>query len=181
MSIWKILGLPVAAPQLKGGADTEAVRKIVAALDQLEPQTARYLACFAYILGRVAHADLSISEEETWKMEQIVTEVGALSGEQSVIVVQMAKMQNVLFGGTENFLVTREFNKLANREQKLHLLHCLFAVSSADESISTAEASEIRQIGRELLLDDREVVAARSAYRDYLAVLKKPQESPGEP
>ena len=86
----------------------------------------------------------------------------------------MAKSQNLLFGGTENYLVTRELNRIASREQKLALLDCLFAVSAADESISTVEDNVIRQIAAELRLEHREFIEVRSRFRDHLAVLKKP-------
>ena len=85
----------------------------------------------------------------------------------------MAKAQNLLFGGTENFLVTREFNKMTTREQKLALLACLFEVSASDDSISTAEDSEIRQIAAEINLEHRDFIAVRYAFRDRLSVLKK--------
>ena len=175
MSIWRFFSLQKEDSEGGSAAETETVRKIVKALDLLAPERARFLAAFAYILSRVAHADLDISEEETRKMEGIVTELGSLPVEQAVVVVQMAKTQSLLFGETENFLVTREFNKLATREQKIRLLECLFAVSSSDESISTRENSEIRLIARELLLDHKDLVAVRSSYREHLAVLKKPK------
>ena len=41
--------------------ETETVRKIVAALDSMEPERARFIAAFAFILCRVARADLHIS------------------------------------------------------------------------------------------------------------------------
>ncbi len=106
-------------------------------------------------------------------MARIVMDHGELSEEQAVIVVQMAKSQNLLFGGTENFLVTREMSRIATRAQKLALLDCLFAVSAADDSISTAEDNVIRQIATELLLEHADFISVRSRYRDHLAVLKK--------
>jgi uncharacterized tellurite resistance protein B-like protein len=157
-------------------ADTETVRKIVKSLDRLEPERARYIASYAYLLSRVAHADLDISEDETKSMERLVMERGGLPEEQAILVVQMAKTQSLLFGGTENFLVTAEFNKLASREQKLGLLHCLFTVSSADESISTVEDNEIRRISKELMLEHSDFIQARLAYRHHLAVLRKPPQ-----
>ena len=175
MSILRFLGF--APTEETGGgssAETETVRRIVAELDQLDPERARYVAAFAYILSRVAHADLEISGEETRAMERIVTEQGKLPRDQAIIVVQMAKTQSLLFGGTENFLVTREFNRLAGRDQKLALLDCLFAVSAADASISTAEGNVIRQIADELQLDHRDYAEARTRHREYLAVLKPP-------
>ena len=110
-------------------------------------------------------------------MERIVRELGGLPEEQAILVVQMAKTQSLLFAGTENFLVTREFNQLASREEKLKLLECLFAVSSADASISAEENHEIRRIASELNLEHQDVVAVRAAYREHLAVLKPPPGS----
>ena len=157
-------------------ADTETVRKIAAALDRLDPDRARYIAAFAYILSRVARADLSISEEELREMERLVREKGGLPEEQAVMVVQMAKTQSILFGGVENFLVTREFDKIATREQKIALLHCLYAVSAADGSISSAEDTTIRAIADELHLDRAEFIAVKSAYGGRIASRNRPGE-----
>ena len=177
MTILEFLGLKkesleVARAQPEG-PETETVRKIIAQLDQLEPEKARYIAAFAYILSRVAHADLGISEEETREMERIVKEQAGLAQEEVILVVQMAKTQNRLFGGTENFLVTREFNKIASRDQKIALLHCLFAVSSSDKTVSVVEESEIRQIASELKLRHKDFIDVRLRYRHHLAVLKQ--------
>jgi uncharacterized tellurite resistance protein B-like protein len=177
MSLYKFLGLGKQADSETPSTETETVRKITRALDQMDPKQAHYIAVFAYILGRVAHADLEISEEESREMERTVMEMGQLPEEQAIIVVQIAKTQNLLFGGTENYLVTREFNKVATREQKIALLHCLFAVSSTDEDISSEENREIRQITAELNLEHRDFIAVRSDYRHHLSVLKKEKDA----
>ena len=67
-----------------------------------------------------------------------------------MLVVEIAKGQARLFGGTENYLVTREFREIATAEQRLELLDCLFAVAAADGAISTAEESQSGQIAKEL-------------------------------
>ena len=149
------------------------IREISDSLDELEPSEAKYIASFAYVLGRVAHADLDISDEEVREMERIVQGLGHLSEEQAVLVVQIAQTQNKIFGGTENFVVTREFRNIATREQKAALLDCLFAVSSSDASISSVEDNEIRRVSREIGLDHRDFIAARSTYKEHLEVLKK--------
>jgi uncharacterized tellurite resistance protein B-like protein len=160
--------------------ETESVRKIIRALDQLDAERAKFIAAFAYLLGRAARADLNISEEETRTMERIVQERGQLPEEQAIIVVQIAKTQNLLFGGTENYLVTREFNKVASHDEKVALLHCLFAVAAADESISTVEDNEISQIADELRIEHKDFISIRSQFRNYLAVLKEsPKIPPG--
>jgi len=153
--------------------ETDTVRKIVRQLDQLEPQRARYIAAFAYILSRVARADMNISEVESREMERQVTSLSGLPPQQAILVVQIAKTQAILFGGTENFLVTHEFNEMASREQKLALLTCLFAVAAADQVVSGVEEREIRLINDELQLTHDDFISARLKYRQYLAVLKE--------
>ena len=175
--ILKFLGWSGAPEADLGLGETETVRKIVRQLDQLEPDQGRYVAAFAYILGRVARADLEVSEAETAAMERIVAEKASLPTGQAILVVQMAKSQNRLFGGTESYLVTREFNKIASRPQKLALLRCLYAVCAADRSISVQEDNEIRQISRELHLDHRSFINIRREFREHLAVLKKPADT----
>jgi uncharacterized tellurite resistance protein B-like protein len=174
VSILKFFQSKKDKPEIDDSGETETVRKIVSTLDQLEPEQAKYIAAFAYLLGRVANADLNISEEETREMERLVIQQGKIPEAQAVLVVQMAKSHAQLFGGTENFLVTREFNEMASRQQKISLLRCLFAVSAADQSISTVEDNEVRQIASELLLDHEEYTAVKAEFRDHLAVLKKP-------
>jgi uncharacterized tellurite resistance protein B-like protein len=179
MSILKFLGLksdPSGAPS-GDAAETATVRKIIAELDHLDQEQARYVAAFAYVLSRVAHADLKISDEETRVMERIVTDVGGLPESQALIVVQMAKTQTLIFGGTENYLVTREFNRLADRDKKLALLRCLFAVSAADDHVSTAEDAVIRKIANEMLLDHKDFIAVRREFRDQLGVLKSENDA----
>jgi uncharacterized tellurite resistance protein B-like protein len=176
MSILKLFGISGGdRDEASDPVQTETVRKIVAELDHLPPQRARFVAAFAYILSRVAHADMSISDDETRAMERVLVERGHLPEQQAVIVVQMAKTQNLLLGGTENYVVTREYNRLASHDEKLALLECLFAVSAADQSVSTIEANVIRQIADELKLEHREYVEVRSKFRDHLAVLKPPR------
>lgn len=175
MSILDLFGFKKELPQ-GGAAQTETVRKIIEALDRQEPERARYLAAFAYILSRVARADLKVSLEETRAMERVVMEQGAVPEDQAVIIVQIAKHQNLLFGATEDFLVTREFNKISTHEQKLALLDCLFGVAAAENLVSLAEDNEIRQIASELGLAHQDFIAIRSRYRDRLSVLQKNRE-----
>ena len=69
-----------AADRPRGASgDTETVRTIVRELESLPPERARYLAAFAFILARVANADLEISDDEIRRMEQILREVGHLT------------------------------------------------------------------------------------------------------
>jgi len=167
----RLLGGHGAAPRGFEG-ETETVRKIVRELDALPRERARWVAAFAFILSRVANADLEITDAETRAMERIVVEQAHLPEEQAVLAVQIAKSQNRLFGGTENFLVTREFKEIASREERLKLLSCLFAVAAADGSIASGEETVIRQIASELTLTPAEFDAARAPYAAQREILR---------
>jgi uncharacterized tellurite resistance protein B-like protein len=150
--------------------DSETIRRIAADLDRLDPDRARYIAGFAFVLSRVAHADHEVSDEETAAMERLVREKGHLPDAQAALVVQMARTQQMLFGATDDFLVTRELGRVAPYDDKVALIDCLFAVAAADEKIFAAEADEIGRIARELRVEQPDVSRLRSAYRDYLVV-----------
>ena len=178
MSILEFLGLSGRADPASAASEgrapdaADAVRRIVGELEAIPEDRARYLAGFAYILGRAAHADAHISDEETRKMEEIVQVLGHVPEAQAVLVVEIAKNQVRLFGGTEAFLVTRQFREVSDKVQRMELLECVFAVSAADESITVAEEGQARQISRELGLTHREFVAARAAFAEHIEALK---------
>jgi len=176
MSILRWLGLNQAPSG--PAAETETVRKIAAALDGMDEAEARFVAAFAYVLSRVAGADMNISAAETATMERLVREKAGFGEAEAVLVVQIAKAQHRLFSGSENFLVTREFARMATREDKMTLLDALFAVSSADQSILQREDAEIGKIASELGLDHGDFIAVKSRYRQYLEVLKRDDPAP---
>ncbi len=169
MSILDLLGLGARRRE----DENDVVRRIGRELDSMDPAAARYIALFAFLLARVATVDQDISGEETREMERVVEAFGRLSGAKAALVVEIAKVQNRLFGETQNFLAAREFRDIASEEQKRELLHCMFAVSAADGSISVAEEETIREVARELVLTNADYIAIRSAYREKRAVLRR--------
>ncbi len=166
----RVLGL--ADSGSAGRGDTETVRRIAGQLERLPEEKARYLASFAYVLARIAFADLRIDDSEIDEMERIVRELAHLSDGEAALVVQIAKAQAQHLGGTENYVVTREFRELASKEQRAELLECIYAVAAADGSISSEETAEIQAIAEELGFSRPEANALRSAYRDKLSVLQ---------
>ena len=173
MSLLRFLGLGGEEKEGKGsserGNETATVRKIASRLERLDPETAKYLAGFAYVLARVAHADLSIDSDETSEMERIVSQISDLAPEETSLVVEIAKSQARLLGGTENYVVTRQFRQISTREQRVKLLECLYAVAAADGSITGPESNEIVAIAEELGFTRPEAIALRSAYREKLS------------
>lgn len=170
MSLLRFLGLE-SKPNPR--SETETVRRIAAQLEQLTPDTAKFLASFAYVLARLANADLDIDPRETAEMEKSVKALAALSDAEAVLVVQIAQSQAKLLGGTENYIVTREFRDVSTKEQRGQLLQCLYAVAAADGTISTEESAEIVAIGEELGFTRAESNSLRSLYRDKLAEFQR--------
>jgi uncharacterized tellurite resistance protein B-like protein len=171
LSLLRFLGLSGARESSE--SDTETVRRIAAQLDRLEPEKARYLAAFAYVLARLANADLHIDETEESEMRQIAKRIAHLSDAEAALVVEIAKTQTKTLGGTQDYVVTRQFREISTREQRGELLECLYAVAAADGTISGEESAEIVKIGEELGFTRPESNSLRTRYRDKLAEFQK--------
>lgn len=166
MSLRGWLGLSEDASEAPIGGLEEIER----ALDGLEPERARFIACFAYILGRVARADHQVTDQERTEMSRIIAGHAAITPEQAAIAAGIATAHGLKHGGTEDFLVTREFARLTDRDQRLALLDCLYALSSVDRPIITLEDNEVRRIASELKLEHADFIRARTAYVQHLRV-----------
>jgi uncharacterized tellurite resistance protein B-like protein len=185
MALRRFLGLRpnTAAPSAKaaaaGAEETATVRRIVAKLEALEPEQRRHLAGFAYVLSRAAHADLEIDQSETELMEQILVRIGGLPEAQAVLAVEIAKHQTQLYGGTEDYLVTREFASRATEEQRLGLMESCFAVVASDHRISAEEYAEMTQIASELGLYQAQLNVIRREYTHHLEAIQRMRGLPG--
>ena len=85
----------------------------------MPPDQARLIASAAYTLARAANADLDISDDETAAIEHELQVDEALDEATAVLVTEMAKLQAKTVGGTEDYVVTREFKALADEQQRL--------------------------------------------------------------
>ena len=90
----------------------------------------------------------------------------------SVIVVEMAKLQARAVGGTEDFVVTREFRSLASVEQRIDVLRACFAIGAASGTISAEESAVVNQIANELDLDPSIVSRVRAEFHDKLSAVR---------
>jgi uncharacterized tellurite resistance protein B-like protein len=160
-------------PGVDESADTQAVRRIVDELAALPPERARYLAAFAYILTRAAAADLEISDFEERTIEHIVEEHGGLTESQAVLVAQVARNQEVLFGATEDYLVTRQFRQISTPEQRLELLRCCYMVGAADDTITNDESDTLQEIAKELDVEPADVKTIRHEFEPKLAAIQE--------
>jgi len=172
VSLFRFLGFGESGGNAREVGDTESVRRIAAKLERLDPRRAKYLAAFAYVLARVAYADLEIDASETAEIERSLAAISDLSESEIALAVEIAKSQARLLGGTENYVVTREFRENSTPEQRAQLLQCLYAVAAADGTISSVESSEIVGIAEELGFTRMEANALKIQYREKLSVLR---------
>ena len=154
--------------------DQAPLRGLIESLEHLEPGRARHLARFAYLLGRMAHADQHVSPEETRAMEALVVQEGGLTSDQAAVVVGLARSAHLMFGSTADFEVAREFAEEATYDQKLALARCLFRVGATDQAISVAEESEIHRISTHLKIQPQDLTSLRVSHARFL-----PGLSPG--
>lgn len=152
--------------------DTATVRRIVGELDAMPRDRARFLAAFAYILTRAASADLDLSDPEETTIEQLLEEHGGLPGAQAVLVAELARTQSLLYGGTEDYLVTRQFRELSTDEERLALLRCCYVVSAADDTITIDESDVLQEIAHELDVEKHAVNAIRNEFAPKLSTMQ---------
>jgi uncharacterized tellurite resistance protein B-like protein len=167
-SFWNWLGIASDTPDT-----AHSLGAIEATLAGLGTDRARHLACFAYILTRPARADHEVTDSEAARMREIVMREAGTSEPEAAAIVRVARDVARTSGGTEDFLITREFERGATREEKLHLLDCLFEIGAADASILTIEDNEIRRVASELKLDHPDFINVRRRHLEHLEVLKR--------
>ncbi len=161
-----------AAAPAGSAAETATVRQIVGRLESLPPDRARYIACAAYVVTRAANADMLIAPEETAFLEKALQDYAGLDEAQSVLVIEMAKLQAMTVGGTEDYLVTREFRKVSTLEQRRNVLRACLVVAAADDTITAEESAVVNQIASELDIDQPELSAMRAEFTDKFAAIQ---------
>jgi uncharacterized tellurite resistance protein B-like protein len=149
-------------------AEPAPLRELVDALERIDPDRARHLARFAYLLGRVANADEEITPAETAAMESLVQAHGRISANQAVLVVALAKSSHRLFGGTADFMVAQEFAQTATYNEKVALVRCLFDVAASNEHISMDEETELHRITNQLHIEGPDLISIRLEHRQFL-------------
>ena len=153
--------------------DTATVRRIVAKLESMPPEQARLIASAAYTLARAANADLDISDEETAAIERELQSSEAIDEATAVLVTEMAKLQAKTVGGTEDYVVTREFKKLADDAQRIAIVRACFAVMAANGSISAEETGTINEIADELDIDEDVLRSIRAEYHEKFSSVQQ--------
>lgn len=170
MSLLRFLGLGGDAAGRH--AEPASLVELGARLESMEPAEARLAAAFAYLLARVAGADLRTEESEESAIAERLSTFGGLAEDTAAILARAAIRVTDAHGATDDHLVARAFRDMTGEEERLRLLRCLYAVAAADETITTVEDNEIFEIASAIGVRRTDVVAIRSEWKQFLGTLK---------
>lgn len=145
--------------------------RVEAVLDHLEPNEAKKIAASALLMGRVAYADLEISDSERQKMSEILVQELQVSEDDAKAVAELA-VEKTLATSLDQHIVIRAVNDFSDYEFKKKLMYCLFLLA-ADEGVSVTEQSQLKQIGNALHIQQPDYIAVTARFREHLDVLKR--------
>jgi len=170
MSLLRFLGL--GANSTGRDAEPASLVEIGQSLESLTPEQSRLAAAFAYLLARVAGADLRTDEKERAAMAERLEVFGEIDADQARILADTAVRAADLHGASDDHLVTRAFRDMTEQDERLRLLRCLYAVAAADETISNVEDNEIFEVATAIGVSRSDVIALRSKWTKYLGSMK---------
>lgn len=119
------------------------------------------LCVAAALLGRVAHADGELEEEERAAMGRALREHLGLPTAACELVTELVLRD--ISTGHDLYGLIRDFTRLSDEGERAAFLHVLFAVAAADGTATPDEVEEIRRISRGFLLRHRHFIAAKLA------------------
>lgn len=182
MSLLKLLGWAEAEPSSDRDDGPRAERlaaTVQSRLTALDAKRAEFVAAFAGLLVRVAYVDRSVSEAERAVLGPLLAANAGLPANEAETVIEIATHAATTLGGISYASLTRAFNAIATAEEKMRLIDCLFAVATAEGTISLVEDEEVRAVARALLLSQQQFIAVRSRYKDQLEVILAARQARG--
>jgi uncharacterized tellurite resistance protein B-like protein len=155
---------------------TPSVRRIADRLTSLPPARARWVAAFAYLLGRAANATLAVSPTETAAMAGILGDVAELDKATATLVVELAGTLAGDFGASEDFLAAREFKAISTLEDRERLLRACFLVMAADDEIDATESWLANRLAEELDVQRPDLNSIRDEFHEQLSGVRSIRE-----
>ncbi|MDH4054705.1 MAG: TerB family tellurite resistance protein [Gammaproteobacteria bacterium] len=114
-------------------------------LEKHDPNSANYLATFAFALARIAYADGEVSDAEREKIRRILHEVADLKESEVEFIMELSMMQRRAKSNLDNRIV----NPALDEKRAKHFLNSLHAIAQADGITTSLELIEIDAIAAE--------------------------------
>jgi len=118
------------------------------------------------LLARIVHVDEGWSGREREVVEKALADRFGL--DESTRELLLTVMDEEAGRDTDLQRICSEYCRISTMEQRLEVLHALFAVASADSKISKEEVERIREIAHLLWISTPEYLAVRDRYRDRI-------------
>ena len=126
-------------------AVSEGTSRMLKLLEKHDPNTANYLATFAFALARIAYADGEVHKNERNEMRRILHEVANLEPAEVDFIMELSMMLK----RTKSGLDTRISNPALDKDRAEHFRDSLYAIAHADGNLSSEELVEIEAIAAE--------------------------------
>lgn len=130
-------------------AVVESTSRMLNLLEKHSPDTASYLAAFAFALARVAYADNVVVDSEREAVRRILAETAKLSEGEIEFILEMSLMQGkskVREAATPN---AQDASGMLTAQRKMHFRDSLYAIAEADGELTDDEIAEINIIAAE--------------------------------
>ena len=124
---------------------SEGTSRMLNLLEKHDPNSANYLATFAFALARIAYADGVISDEERNEMRRILHQVANLEDAEVNFIMELSMMQR----RAQSRVDSKIDNPAFDEERTRHLLDSLYAMAQADGVLTSVELLEIESIAAE--------------------------------
>ncbi|MDJ0761739.1 MAG: TerB family tellurite resistance protein [Myxococcota bacterium] len=134
--------------------------------------TVKFVTGFAGLLGKIAYADLAVSDAEKARIRAILLANLDLIPEKADLILRLLDQQHAQLFSIEDYFYQRLLNDVCDRAQKKTLIHALFQVAAADASVSAEEDAAIWTAAKGLKLSHREFIDVRAQFKAHLDVLK---------
>jgi putative ABC transport system ATP-binding protein len=123
----------------------EGTSRMLNLLEKHDPNSANYLATFAFALARIAYVDGVITEHERNEMRRILHEVAKLEDAEVNFIMELSMMQRRAQARIDDKVA----NPVFDEERTRHFLDSLHAMAQADGVSTSAELLEIESIAAE--------------------------------
>jgi len=124
---------------------SEGTSRMLNLLEKHDPNSANYLATFAFALARIAYADGEVSDAEREKIRRILHEVADLKESEVEFIMELSMMQRRAKSNLDNRIV----NPALDEKRAKHFLNSLHAIAQADGITTSLELIEIDAIAAE--------------------------------
>jgi uncharacterized tellurite resistance protein B-like protein len=137
-----------------------------------DPATVRIVAALAGLLAAVGYADRRFTEPELQHVRKILTRVEGLSRSGTEAIMDVLRTDAPEASDIHMHHFARELFELTDREFRLDMLDMLLDLAAADNDVTFAETTYLRQVTSSLGLSPDDYNISQDRHREKLSILR---------